>query len=386
MAGIAKGRGRGFAPPVQVAPLRRPGMKQYSELVTCIENMQLKDVVTKDLLAKTVDDIIPVIEEAMTKSSLPEIMNELHERALDDRAFTIKLSTICDPKIIGITDKNSNSLRVLLLQTLQKDYEERGELKKKSEHVLRNAISLMGEVYYRYIVGGKPFEYLAAPLISYIEMLLESAEEEDIELAVREISINGKSLSLQAVPELKNLILKFKQTLIKRNLSAKSRALILLVLELENNNYEPLNAEKEEFYASELGSVYEEIRKVNKNNTSEAEVRPKKAVEKPGSYPNSYKRPTGASPQVKSASAKADPQKPETKIQEKCENEESSHSNNYKRPTPRAIRGAGAANSDNARDNRGNNTKKSPREKKDTAPNTNSKAWGHDDRFDKNYD
>lgn len=57
---------------------------------------------------------------------------------------------------------------------------------------------------------------------------------------------------------------------------------------------------------------------------------------------------------------------------------------------PRAIRGAGAA--ENSKDK---NAKKFPRGKKDkltdqeiwsSKQNTSSKVWGHDDRFEKDYD
>ena len=59
------------------------------------------------------------------------------------------------------------------------------------------------------------------------------------------------------------------------------------------------------------------------------------------------------------------------------------------KPVPRAIRGAGAADS-----TKDKNTKKSPRGRKDkltdeqiwsSKQNTSSKVWGHDDRFDKDY-
>ena len=178
-------------------------MSEMEQLHTYIDNIPLEYVYTK--YSETVIGILSKLEKAMESFSLSEIVNGLLVRALERQSFAIKVSLMCDPQIIGIIDRNSNSLRQLLFQFLQKDYQARKESNSTDRSVLRNATSLMGEVYNRYIVAGQNFEYLAAPLISYLEMILKSSFEEDIKVAVRQISIHGKSLFEQAQSQMKNL-------------------------------------------------------------------------------------------------------------------------------------------------------------------------------------
>lgn len=53
--------------------------------------------------------------------SFREVIYNLHKQALEDREFGIKLAlAISDPKVYSINDCN---LRLIMLQTLQKDYD-----------------------------------------------------------------------------------------------------------------------------------------------------------------------------------------------------------------------------------------------------------------------
>ena len=53
----------------------------------------------------------------------------------------------------------------------------------------RNAVSLTGEWFNSFKIGGKPFKILAMPSLEYLDTLLESAEEEDVELATVQVNL-----------------------------------------------------------------------------------------------------------------------------------------------------------------------------------------------------
>lgn len=242
-------------------------MSEIKQLISYIENIPLEVMYTK--YSQTIDDILTNLKKAMESSLLTDILSELLVKALESQSFGIKIGLMCDPEIISTTDQSSNSLRLILFQFLQKVYQARKESSStKDGELLRNEASLVGEVYNTYIVRGQNFEFLAAPLIDYLEMIMKSSSEEDIKFVVRQIAMNGKSLFMQARSELKNFTFALRHTLIEHNdLSRESRGLLLLALEMENMNYEQIKPQVDEFYNFELGNVYEEIKKVKEVHT-----------------------------------------------------------------------------------------------------------------------
>lgn len=64
---------------------------------------------------------------------------------------------------------------------------EREQLKEKSISQFRNAISFMGGVYCNLKLNGKPMDILTIPLLHYLELLLDTSEEEDIELVTVQV-------------------------------------------------------------------------------------------------------------------------------------------------------------------------------------------------------
>ncbi|KAJ8674593.1 hypothetical protein QAD02_005855 [Eretmocerus hayati] len=240
----ARGRGRGFVE----APLRRPGqplVTKFNDLINLIDNLDIEDLSCQS----KVDHLVQNINDSIKNNSLEEVFDDFHKRALEDRLFGTKLAiALCDRRVQSL-----DSFRKIMLQTLQKDFEEREEIKKKNVLHFRNAISLLGEVCNTYKINGKPLGILEPALIQYFDLLLEDAEEEDVELVLSQILLNGKSASELCPTELSALMNKIRKVLMKRNLSAKSRGLLLFSIDLAHQNFQPISGTLLKFYTNELG-------------------------------------------------------------------------------------------------------------------------------------
>ncbi|XP_008207935.1 uncharacterized protein LOC100679564 isoform X2 [Nasonia vitripennis] len=362
---VGRGRGRGFAE-VRETTLRRPGQSfapKFSSLVNLIENLTLDETSSK------VDDIAQAINDSIKNNSLKEVIEDLHNQALEDSVFGTKLAIACsDTKVYSINDCN---LRLILLQTLQKDFEERGEIKKRSVFQFRNAVTLLGEVYMRLKINGKLLDILAGPLLQYLELLLEASEEEDIALVSSMILMNGQKIFETSPSELEDFTIRARGVLINRNLSARSRGALLFIIDLTSAHF-ALPEKLKEFYQNEIENL--NINNINGKGNAESDKPKNKPIQPTAD--NNVGNVTRTPKQSKVPGFGA--------------HEKSTPSAANERPVmPRAIRGAGAVDS-----GKDKNAKKSPRGKKDkltdeqiwsSKQNTGSKVWGHDDRFDKDY-
>ncbi|XP_014217528.1 uncharacterized protein LOC106646039 [Copidosoma floridanum] len=382
------GRGRGFSDGKDI-PLRRPGQSmpiKYNDLINFIANLSIKDATSG---VKT-DEIVQIINDAIKNKSLKEVYDELHEHALNsDRQFCIKLAlACCDSKIHSIND---NSLRLMVLQKLQKNYEEKDEIKQNSIFAFRNAVVLLGEVYNNLRISNRPMDIFANPLLDYLNILLETSEEPDVYIVTSQIYTNGRKIFDTIPTQLAHFIMKVRLVLINRNVSAKSRGMLLFIIDFANQNYAPLTELLKEFYLNDLDNKLLAEILTGDRSDNESTSKNNIHVEKDNAQSNirTIITPTEQpSPDnAVSNSMKAARQKSMNAF---AVGEKSPPNAVNERPVPRAIRGAGALDTYKDR-----NLKKSPRGKKDkltdeqiwsSKQNTNSKNWGHDDRFEKDYD
>ncbi|XP_058788581.1 uncharacterized protein LOC131662732 isoform X1 [Phymastichus coffea] len=374
MSVIGKGRGRGFTD-VRDAPLRRPGqtnISKFSDLIDLIDDVCFKD----PMFNEKVDKILQMFEHLLKSNSIKEIFEDLHKQALDDRQFGIKLNIVCcDPKIYTLTDC---MLRSIILTILQKDYEERDQIKKRSIVQFRNAVSLLGGVYCNFKINGTPLKILSGPLLCYLQMLLDTSEEEDIELITVQLFVNGSKIFEKPLHGSEDFLISVRRVLVNRNLSAKSRAMLLYIIDSSHQSFKPLSGEIKEFYFKIYGDTFLEIEKFANNIIFESHNF-KKCKSASGSI--------GDKNSLVNVTMKASQEEGKTMSSwmDKCLINKS-----VEKPSiPRAIRGAGTG--DTAKDKHNKKLSKGKRDKINdeqiwlSKPNTSSKVWGHDDRFDKDY-
>ncbi|XP_035743869.1 uncharacterized protein LOC118451433 [Vespa mandarinia] len=382
------GRSRGRVKVAEV-PLRRPGENPSSkynqfvcdDIIERINNLGINELIP----AEQINDIVHLVHTTKDEETLKFMFDMLYKRALEDKIFGIKLASLFSDVTFFTIEVNKNqTMRYLLLSTLQNDYKRKKEIREESATLFRNVVSLLGEIYYQMtLITGKPLRILELPLLDYWSMLLETATEEDIELVATQIIINGKGMYKR--PELDEFMLNVRETLSRNNtLSYAAKGMLLLIIDLANQQFNSLPVNLYDYYTSHLGTkVLIYLQRHNKDLTNAGNNEDLKIVKSLEENKND----TNQESELGSTSMVQSKQKASFK-DENCEQTDYAVMNTDKKnfttenTVPRAIRGPGA-----------NNTKKNF--KSNSKPFTNpispkpgnrNKGWEHDDRFEDAYD
>ncbi|XP_043464731.1 uncharacterized protein LOC122500071 [Leptopilina heterotoma] len=384
------GRGRGFR---NDQMLKRPGQStetfspkplkndESNEILKLIDQLQISEYPT-DI---EVHEMEKILLDAAKSNKLKEVFDELYERAMDDREFGIKFAIVfSDKTIYSLETSDGGKLQIALMRALQNTYMNHEEIKKKSLFQFRNATSLLGEVYNRLRIASLPLRILEEPLLHYMRILLDICEEIDIELVTTQISINGRKIYEENQKQLESFVESVKIVIINRNLSPRSRGMLLFLIDLANQRYNPLSGELQNFYVGQLGiSTFKSIQRYTDLLTVNTKI--KNQIEDGDQDTVPVKNETKSTDSIgilMKAPSKTD-NIVKQDLRRVINNERPVNSGNV----PRAIRGSGATDP--------RNMKKSPRGKKDkltdeqvwsSKQNSSSKVWGHDDRFEKDYD
>ncbi|CAD6233434.1 GSCOCG00007191001-RA-CDS [Cotesia congregata] len=267
MTSIGRGRGWGKNPQGNE---RRPGQQlEPPQVPNAVEN-DVDDDANNEWIERInkldITDVEAIkspqnsIANLINSSPLPEDLQNLEKatkKAIRDRAFALKM-------VLAFT--NSTNITAPFLGSLQPYYENRVELFKKNREHFLNLVFILGEAYcrIRYTISKNvPPKVLEVPLVVCLKMLLEIAGEEEIELVVIQISLNGPMLQSREVKELKDLFIYAREVLITRNISPRSKALLLLLIELYEANFKFMTGHVEKFYIEKLGQQF--IFKIQQN-------------------------------------------------------------------------------------------------------------------------
>ncbi|XP_015116633.1 uncharacterized protein LOC107040877 isoform X2 [Diachasma alloeum] len=235
------GKGRGWSRHTEEPVLRKPGPppRPRDELIERIRGIDITDVAAIKESSSPAAEIVP------DKQNLTKI-TKLYNEALEDRNFT--------PNLLAIFHNPSNNLPAFLT-LLQPDYERREAFSKNSPSKFLNFVYIMGEIVQRptTFLPGRINDVFISAIIDLCKILLESSEEDEIEVVMNQIWLNGERLNAAQPKELSELLSKIKGVLISRNLSTRSRAMLLYTIEISHNNYSTsLNSDLEKFYESHL--------------------------------------------------------------------------------------------------------------------------------------
>ncbi|KAK0175211.1 hypothetical protein PV327_008978 [Microctonus hyperodae] len=352
------GRGRGWGKNLQDNSdgLRKPG--QQSSLVVIenddwferISKIDINDVESIKNLTSPVANLIP---QDASKEDITHL-NKFCELALDDRAFALKLI---------LTFANSTNYLPLFMTCLQKLYNQREELSKKNPVRFINMVFFLGETFHRLRFDNTSLDCLKTPLVVCLRMLLGTAGEDEIQLAATQVAIHGRELLAASITGLPELFIYAREVLATRNLSTRSRSMLLLMIDLYRQNFMPLSGDLQTFYVSQLGqSTLLEMQRNSENilviTNSELQDNPtEKCNVEPGILmqvpEKSHKKNT-----PKNFTSRGDAGRPMSSV-------------------PRAIRGSGAGEIPENFKVRNFDTR--------AHRNDGNKGYGHDDRFSKDY-
>ncbi|XP_015523115.1 uncharacterized protein LOC107226726 [Neodiprion lecontei] len=405
MTSVSRGRGWATAKNRE-AVLRRPGPivsqknPDHLKLIGQIDSLSIYNATPMS----KIDEIDELIRDAARQKGLRSVFDTLHTQALEDRQFGIKLAMLFSyNQISDQQDENGTKLRSILLSTLQKDYERKDETKEQCMMHYLNAMSLLGEVYYQVrLATGEPLPLIGVPLLEYMKALLQSASEEDIELVATQLSLNGKKIRTSNQAELERFLIHVRTVLVNRNLSSQSRGMLLLAVDLANQLYEPLSGDLQAFYLAQLGD--EAMMQLQRYQNVKNIVKPKDQMNDTArntKYDSNRKeRLSNASSGVgtlaksmnveESANFEISPKSYEQNSSGMINSQFVIISPQSQPSLPRAIRGLGIR--ENRKENTGDRKVKGKKDKLtdeqvwSSKQHNSNKSWGHDDRFDRDYE
>ncbi|XP_034944726.1 uncharacterized protein [Chelonus insularis] len=352
MTSIGRGRGWGKTSNETSAPLRRPGQQTETnqlanteETDEWIQKIQELDINDSDSIFQTIKSVL--LETSHEDEACNNRVTKLINKALEDKEFAVKF-------MAGAKDNFSPRF----LQPLQSHYMnfssaffDREKMTKENIPQFMNLTYLLSEIIHNVSTTNRA---LRDPLVDCCKMLLELGGEEEIELVATSISLNGRMLHSKLVKCLPEVNFTAREILATRNLSSRSRVLLMLIIDLFHNEFMPLSGGLQNFYVKHLGQST-----LLKMQTSSQKSENVEGI--------LMQLPSNQKPQPKKHSPK-----------------NLSSQNN---PGPRAIRGSGATKNKDYRDFKKFSDK---RDKNNDNVWTdkhegNNQSWNHDDRFSKDY-
>lgn len=374
--GVGVGRGRGWGKNTQDAGLRRPGQSPSGpkdEIVELIYNLNINDKLCNDDSSSSLINLLTCQGE-LTDDSIKNI-ETIYQEALNDRDFANRIFSIL---------KQIKFRSSLFLTHLQLSFEKRDDLYSQSVVKFSNFTYFLSQFFDKFINSSTVSKIMASPVITCLEMSLNTLNEDDIELVLSQLLITGQKLYSLQPAELSNLIIQARRILIVKNLSLKSRAMLSLMIDLDNQKYHLLSVELKMFYIEQLGHDYWNN---TPTNTSSPHTKINDTVNKTDAQPVHQKN-ANSGVDKRLTSPGNNGQASQVSHQQKQHDKTSPKSSVNNSGRPRAIRGSGA---NDYKDKDFRNDKK-PMGKKDKNSdaqwsnwNDGKKAWGHDDRFDKDY-
>lgn len=177
--GVGVGRGRGWAKNTQDASLRRPGQSPPGpkhEIVELIYNLNINDKLCNDDSSTLLINLL-TFQGELTDDNIKNI-ETIYQEALDDRDFANRIISIL---------KQIKFRSSLFLTQLQMSFEKRDELFSQNVVKFSNFTYFLCEFFDKFITNNTISKIMASPVISCLEMILNTLNEDDIELVLSQV-------------------------------------------------------------------------------------------------------------------------------------------------------------------------------------------------------
>ncbi|KAM5191873.1 CBP80/20-dependent translation initiation factor [Mantella aurantiaca] len=193
------------------------------------------------------------MEEAQTSANseqmLGEIVKTIYQKAVTDRSFAHTAAKLCDKMALFMVE--GTKFRSLLLNMLQKDFSVREELHKSDVESWLGFITFLCEVFGTMrSSAGEPFRVLVCPIYTCLRELLQSydVKEDAVLCCSMELHSTGRLLEEQLPAMMSDLLAIARDKMLCPSESTLTRSLLLEVIELHANNWNPLMPSITQYY------------------------------------------------------------------------------------------------------------------------------------------
>ncbi|XP_007486718.1 CBP80/20-dependent translation initiation factor isoform X1 [Monodelphis domestica] len=193
------------------------------------------------------------MEEAQNSTNseemLGEIVRTIYQKAVTDRSFAFTAAKLCDKMALFMVE--GTKFRSLLLNVLQKDFTMREELQHKDVERWLGFITFLCEVFGTMRSStGEPFRVLVCPIYTCLRELLQSQDvkEDAVLCCSMELQSTGRLLEEQLPEMMTELLASARDKMLCPSESMLTRSLLLEVIELHANNWNPLTPTITQYY------------------------------------------------------------------------------------------------------------------------------------------
>ncbi|KAJ7335197.1 hypothetical protein JRQ81_013138 [Phrynocephalus forsythii] len=193
------------------------------------------------------------MEEAQNSTNseemLGEIVKTIYQKAVTDRSFASTAAKLCDKMALFMVE--GTKFRSLLLNMLQKDFTRRDELQQSDVERWLGFITFLCEVFGTMRSStGEPFRVLVCPIYTCLRELLQSQDikEDAVLCCSMELQSTGRLLEEQLPELMTELLAVARDKMLCPSESMLTRSLLLEVIELHANNWNPLTPTITQYY------------------------------------------------------------------------------------------------------------------------------------------
>ncbi|XP_068521319.1 CBP80/20-dependent translation initiation factor isoform X2 [Anas acuta] len=193
------------------------------------------------------------MEEAQNSTNseemLGEIVKTIYQKAVTDRSFASTAAKLCDKMALFMVE--GTKFRSLLLNMLQKDFSMREELQQRDVERWLGFITFLCEVFGTMRSStGEPFRVLVCPIYTCLRELLQSQDvkEDAVLCCSMELQSTGRLLEEQLPEMMTEMLAIARDKMLCPSESMLTRSLLLEVIELHANNWNPLTPTIMQYY------------------------------------------------------------------------------------------------------------------------------------------
>ncbi|XP_077633767.1 CBP80/20-dependent translation initiation factor isoform X1 [Crocuta crocuta] len=223
-----------------------PQQNKMDKLIEILNSMRnnSSDVDTK---------LTTFMEEAQNSTNseemLGEIVRTIYQKAVSDRSFAFTAAKLCDKMALFMVE--GTKFRSLLLNMLQKDFTVREELQQQDVERWLGFITFLCEVFGTMRSStGEPFRVLVCPIYTCLRELLQSQDvkEDAVLCCSMELQSTGRLLEEQLPEMMAELLASARDKMLCPSESMLTRSLLLEVIELHANSWNPLTPPITQYY------------------------------------------------------------------------------------------------------------------------------------------
>ncbi|XP_067401744.1 CBP80/20-dependent translation initiation factor isoform X2 [Emydura macquarii macquarii] len=229
--------------PVEATNPQKNKMDKLIEILNSMRNN------SSDVDSKLTNFMEEAQNSTNSEEMLGEIVKTIYQKAVTDRSFASTAAKLCDKMALFMVE--GTKFRSLLLNMLQKDFTMREELQQRDVERWLGFITFLCEVFGTMRSNtGEPFRVLVCPIYTCLRELLQSQDvkEDAVLCCSMELQSTGRLLEEQLPEMMTELLAIARDKMLCPSESMLTRSLLLEVIELHANHWNPLTPTITQYY------------------------------------------------------------------------------------------------------------------------------------------